>query len=80
MFFCNHTVPEQKALGASRYNPSEIKKITVVASHLLKYDYSPDHITVLCAYRGQVRKINKSFIIFLPSLFITAFIIYDYVI
>ena len=79
MFFCSHTVPEQKALGTSRSNPAEIKKITEVASHLLKYDYSPDHITVLCAYRGQVKKINKNLKCFM-SLFFTAFIIYDYVI
>ena len=56
MYFWNHTNPEQKALGTSRSNPTEIKKITEVASHLLKCDYSPADITVLCAYRGQVKK------------------------
>ena len=76
MFFCNHTVREQKASGTSRYNPAEIKKITEVASHLLKYDYSPDHITVLCAYRSQVKKNNQKFDVFYACFYFSAIIIY----
>lgn len=54
LFFWDHTTLEEDVSGTnSKYNREEINKITEVAKYLVRNDYPPKDITVLCAYRVQ---------------------------
>ena len=57
MFFWDHTgLESQKSGTTSKCNKRECGKIVEVAKFLVDNDIPPEDITVLAAYRGQVRK------------------------
>ena len=50
-----HTREEKKIRGSnSLCNPHEIEQVLDVAKKLMKNKYSPNDVTVLCPYSGQV--------------------------
>ncbi|CAB4013639.1 Hypothetical predicted protein, partial [Paramuricea clavata] len=62
LFFVKHTVHETQIKGSnSLCNHKEIRLILDVAVYLMKNGYSPDDVTVLCPYRGQVDKMKTAF-------------------
>lgn len=63
MYFCFHKSDEKPSKDShSKRNPTEARMITEAAKKFCKGGVvRPSEITVLCAYRGQIREINDSF-------------------
>ncbi|XP_028399879.1 NFX1-type zinc finger-containing protein 1-like isoform X2 [Dendronephthya gigantea] len=62
LLFVKHQSTEKRMKGSnSLWNPQEISMVLEVAEYLMKNNYNPYHVTVLCAYSGQVEKMKAAF-------------------